>query len=112
MTRGGAAPGEDQEAPYGQVRVWPTQQKKASFYVHKEKEVFLDARHEFVDGNQASTSTVVANEGPILEMPQIFEQLFQKKQPEKVSKLKELFKSCLELITYKDAVAELSALIK
>ena len=50
--------------------------------------------------------------GPILEMPQIFEQLFQRKPTEKVSKLKNLFKSILELIEYKDVLAELSSLVK
>ena len=71
----------------------------------------LDSRYDFANGNKAFTS-VVPNEGLILEFPQRFKYSFQKKPTEKVSKLKEFFKSCLELITYKDAVAELSALIK
>ena len=48
----------------------------------------MDARQEFIDKNHASTSTAVQNEGPILDMPQRFEQLFQKKPTTKVSKLK------------------------
>ena len=85
MTRG-ATIGVDQEAPYGKLIVWPTRQNKVPFDVKKENEVLLDARHEFIDENQASTSVVVPNEGTILEMPQIFKHLL-KKTIEKVSKL-------------------------
>ena len=53
--------------------------KKVKFDVYKEKEVLLDAWNELIDENQASTYVDVLNEGPILEMPQILEQLFQKK---------------------------------
>ena len=47
----------------------PTQQNKEPFDVMKEKEIFLDARHDFVDKNKAMTSDKL-NERPILEMPQ------------------------------------------
>ena len=70
VTRGGVASGADQEAPYRQIRVRLAQQNKGPFYFHKEKEVLLYARHEFVDGNQDQTSVVVPSEGPILDMPQ------------------------------------------
>ena len=40
----------------------------------------MDARHEFVDGSKVSTSATVPSEGPILDIPQIFEQLFRNKQ--------------------------------
>ena len=49
---------------------------------------------------------------PILEMPQIFEQLFQIKPTEKVNKLKNFFKICLALIEDKDAMEELSTLVE
>ena len=48
----------------------------------------MDARHEFIDKNDTSTSVVVQNEGLIQDMPQIFEQIFRKKPITKVSKLK------------------------
>ena len=57
----------------------------------KEKEVLMDARHQFINRNQASNYTVVPSEGPIVDMPQRFKQLFQKKPIEKVSKLKYFF---------------------
>ena len=98
--------------PYIQPRVWPTPQKKVPFDVQKEKEIFLDTLHEFIDRNQTSTSTTVPmmSEGQILEMPKIFEQLFQRKPTKKVSKLKYFLKSHLALIEYKDVVVELLAL--
>ena len=65
-----------------------TKQKKVTFDVQKENEVFLETQHEFVDENQAPTSTVVPNEGLILEIPQRFEHLFQKKLTRNISKLK------------------------
>ena len=103
-----------QEASYRQPRVRPTPQKKVPFDVQKEKEVSFDAHHEFVKRNQASNFVVVpiSNEGPILEMPQGFEQLFQRKPTKKVSKLKDLFKSGLALISDKDVVVELSTLVE
>ena len=75
VIRGGGATREDQEVPYGQLRVRPTVQNKSPFDIQK-KDIFLDTHHEFVNGNQASTSTVVRNEGPILGTPQRFEHLF------------------------------------
>ena len=62
--------------PDGQQIFRSTPQKKVTFNVQKEKEVFFNAFHEFIDRNQASTSTIVpmSSEGPILEMPQRFEQ--------------------------------------
>ena len=75
IIRGGAVTRGDQEAPYGQPRVWPTPPTKVPFDVHKEKEVLFYTQHEFVDTNKASTSVVfpISSEGPILEMPQWFE---------------------------------------
>ena len=45
-------------------------------------------------------------------MPEIFEQLIRKLHTKKVSKLKEIFKSCLALIHDKDAVTDLKTLIE
>ena len=82
-------------------------QNKVTFVVHKEKGVLFDARDEFVNRNQTLTSATipVLDDGPILETPQIFVQLFQRKLTEKVSKLKNLFKGFLELIEDKDVVS-------
>ena len=79
---------------------------KVSFEVHKGKGVLFDTHDEFVDRNQASTSTTVPllDDGPILEMPLRFDPLFQRKPTKKVSKLKNFFKSCLALIEDKDAM--------
>ena len=64
-----------------------------SFYFHKENLVFFDSHDDLFDRNQASTSPTVpiGDDGPILEMPQIYEQLFQRKLIEKVRKWKSLF---------------------
>ena len=70
--------------------------------IQKEKELFLDARQEFIDINQALTSVALPPE--ILGMPQRFDQLFQKKPMGKVSKLKEFVKIFLSLIQDKYAV--------
>ena len=78
----------------------------------KKNKVFLDACQEFLDIDKASTSTSISPEEPILEMLERFDQLFRKEPVEKVSKLKEFFKSCLELIQDKDIVVEFIALIE
>ena len=49
--------------------------------------------------------------GEFREMPEHFQQLFQKQIPKKVSKLKSFLLSFLALIQDKDAVIELQALI-
>ena len=72
----------------------------------------MNARHEFVNENQVLNFIVVPNEGPILDIPQRFEQLFQKKLTTKASNLKEFFRRFLVLIKYKDVVAEPSSLIE
>ena len=90
----------------------PTTQKKVSFDVQKEKEVFLDALPKFLDKNQASTFVAIVPRRSIVEIPEIFDQLFQKQLTRKVSKLKEFFKSCLSLTQDKDVVAELTTLIE
>ena len=78
--------GWDQEVPYTNLRVWVAPQNKVPFDVHKEKGVLFNAPLEFIDINQASNSSAspILNEGPILEIPQIFEKLIQTKLPEKV----------------------------
>ena len=45
-------------------------------------------------------------------MPKIFEPLLTKQPMTKVSKIKDFFKSCLALIHDREAVAELTTLIK
>ena len=104
--------GGDQEAPYEQLRVQLAQQNKVSFDIQKEKEVYFDCWHELVDRNKELTSMVVLNEGPILEMPQWFEKLFQGKLTKKVGKLKDLFKTCLELIKEKNFVWKITSLVE
>ena len=47
----------------------------------------------------------------VREMHEISDQLFRKKPTEKVSKLKEFFKSLLLLIHDKDVVAKLTSLV-
>ena len=79
MIGGGVVTRAYQETPYGQPRVWPRTKNKEPFDVQKENEIFLDARHEFLNGNQASTSSTEPKEGQILQMSQRFDQLFQKK---------------------------------
>ena len=80
VTRGGTVKRVDHEAPYWQSRVWSAQQKKEYFDVQKEKEVFLDAWHKFIDENRVSTFAIVptSSEGSILEMPKIFKQYFDR----------------------------------
>ena len=56
ITRGGVATGADKNAQHDQPQVQPEEQKKVSFDVQRENEIFLDARLEFVDRNQASKS--------------------------------------------------------
>ena len=92
----------------------PTTKNKVSFDVQKENGVLFDAQDEFIDKNQTSTSVVVPvlDGGRILDMPQRFQNLFRIKTIEKGIKLKNLFKSCLALIEYKDVVAELSYLVE
>ena len=68
--------GAYQEAPYRQPRLQLEAQNKAPFDVQKEKDIFLDAWREFIDENQVSNSSAKLNQGPILEMPQEFNQLF------------------------------------
>ena len=58
----------------------------------KEKELFLDAQPEFVDKNQASTSTTTLPRRPIMEMPERFDQPSRKKPMGKVSNLKYFLK--------------------
>ena len=48
----------------------------------------------------------------VKEMPERFQHIFQKKVPQKVSKLKSLLSSCLALIQDKYAIKELQELIK
>ena len=45
-------------------------------------------------------------------MPKWFQHIFQKKVPQKVSKIKSFLSSCLVLIQDKDAIEELQALIE
>ena len=45
-------------------------------------------------------------------MQEQFQQIFQKKNPQKVSKFKSFLSSCLLLIQDKDTIAELQALIE
>ena len=61
----------------------------------------MDVLPEFVDPEKLST---LAQVGEILEH---FQQIFQKKDPNKFSKLKSFLSSCLALIQDKDGVAEL-----
>ena len=70
------------------------------------KGLFFDACHDFIDRNQESTSIFVPifDQGPILEIPQRFEQLFQRKSIEKVIKLRDFFKSVSALIEDKDVM--------
>ena len=72
-------------------------QKKSPLDIQQEKEVFLEARQDFVDTNKSTTSEKVR------AMPKLFEQLIRKPPMKKVSKLKEIFKICLALIHDKDA---------
>ena len=67
---------------------------------------------KFVDKNQASNSTATQRGRPIMEMPEIFDQLFRKQLTINFSKLKYFFKSFLLLIHDKDDVTELTALIE
>ena len=108
MTRG------DQGAPCVNQRVRLVAQKKVLFDVQKENRVLFYAHDNFIDKNKASkyTTILILDDGPILEMPQRFDQLFQIKLTEKVTKLKNFFKSCLALIKDKDVVEELSSLVE
>ena len=60
----------------------------------------------FVDTNQPSTP------GQVRAMPELFEQLIRRPPMKKVSKVKDFFKSCLELIHDKDVVTEFTTLIE
>ena len=66
----------------------------------------MDVKHEFVDPKESTTSEEVR------EIPKQFQQIFQKKTPQKVRKLKLFLPNCLALIQDKDVVAELQALIE
>ena len=48
----------------------------------------------------------------VKEIPELFQRIFQKNVPQKVSKLKSFFSSCLTLIQDKDVIAELHAMIE
>ena len=63
-------------------------------------------RPKFVDPERLSTSAEVR------EIPEWFQQIFQKQAPRKVSKLKPFISSFLTLLHDKDAIAELQALIE
>ena len=65
----------------------------------------MDVWHEFMDPEEPTTSKEVR------DIPEWFQQIFQKKTPQKVSKLKLSLLSCLMLIQDKDAIAEWQALI-
>ena len=84
-------------------------QNKVSFDVQKEKGVFFDAHNEFIDRNQALSSTTVPilDNGTILEMPQIFDQLFERNTTKKVIKLNNLFKIYLVLMEDKYTLTKL-----
>ena len=71
--------GAYQEAPYGQPRVRLAPKNKTPFNVQKEKEVLFKTQKTFIDRNQASTSATTLPEGPILGIPERFDELFRKK---------------------------------
>ena len=66
----------------------------------------MDVRLEFMDPKQLSTLAKV------WDMPECYQQLFQKKILKKVSKLKLFRTSCLALIQDKGGIEELQALIE
>ena len=66
----------------------------------------MDVWPDFVDLEEPSTSEEVR------EMPERFQHIFQKKVPQKVSKLKSFLSCCLVLIQDKYAIEELQALIE
>ena len=80
----------------------------------RKKCLLFDERNELIYRNRASTSTdiPVLNDGPNLNIPQQFNQSFQGKMTQKVSKINKFFKSCLELIEDKYALQDLSALVE
>ena len=80
----------------------------------RKKCVLFDECNDLIDRNHASTSTdiPVLNDGPNLKIPQQFDQSFQGKMTQKVSKLNKFFKSCLELIEDKYALQYLSAVVE
>ena len=56
VTQGGAATRADQDKAQEQLQpqVWPMKQKKASFNVQQQKEIFLEVWLEFVDSLEPS----------------------------------------------------------
>ena len=98
VMQGGASTGADQNTLLRQPQVRPAAQNKSLLDVQQEKEVLLEAWQEFVDTNQPSTYRQVQ------AMPEIFEQLIKRSPTKNVSKLKQIFKSCLALIHDKDAI--------
>ena len=66
----------------------------------------MDMQPEFVDPEESSTSEEVR------EMREWFQQIFQKKTPKKVGKLKSFLSIYLALIQDKDATTELQTLIE
>ena len=87
-------------------------QNKVSFNVKRLKEVFLEARLEFVNKNQALTSTHALPLRLIREILDRFDQLFQNKLTRKVSILKYFLKIFLSLIHDKDVFVEFINLIE
>ena len=87
-------------------QVWKTTQKKVSFDIQKQKQVFMDVRPDFMNPEEPSTSEKVR------DMPEWFQHIFQKKVPQKVSKLKSFLSSFLALIQDKDDIKELQELIE
>ena len=61
VTRRGAATGADQDKSKEQLQpqVWPTTQKKVSFDIQEQKEVFLEVQPYFVEPPEPSTSKEV-----------------------------------------------------
>ena len=66
----------------------------------------MDVQHDFVDPEEPSTSKEVRG------VPEQFQQIFQKKTPQKVSKLESFLWNCFALIQYKDVITELQAMIE
>ena len=114
LIRGIVVTGDDRGEPWKNMRIWPTILKNVQFDVEKEKWIFFDAQHEFVDRNHASTSAdfSVFDEGPIIDMPPSFDQSIPNRSKEKVNILKSLLKSCLALAKDEHALVDLSTLIE
>jgi hypothetical protein len=81
--------------------------------VHKEKEIFKEARQEILKKNITSTSrTKPVDEVTVYDMPSLFYQTSKEKPSEQVSNLRNFLVSCVKLLNNKNSLQVLQSLLE